>query len=146
MILSARPAVLADAETFEARPADARECENYGLTVCEAIKMSINGSVLAHVVEVDDEVAAIWGYGAPSFAGGGTALGWLLTTKVVDRHPKLFVKSSKKIVEYILERYPRLLVLVDKEHTKALAWLRHLGFRPGGEGDKPGFVYMEKVR
>lgn len=144
-ILSARVAVPADAEGFEARPADRLECENYGLTVCEAVKMSIENSIFAHTVEVDGEVAGIWGYGSYSLTNG-TALGWLLTTPVVDRYPKLFVKTSKVIIAYILERYPRILVLVDENHAKAIAWLNHLGFQLYAAGPKPGFIYMEKVR
>lgn len=143
-ILSGRCATLGDAERFIARPADQRECENYGLTVVEAIKMSLANSVVAHTVEVDGEVAAMWGYGAASLLSN-VAVGWLMTTPVVDRHPKLFIQISRKVVTLILERYPVLRVLVDKQHEKAIAWLRFLGFDYFAEAI-PGFIYMQKVR
>lgn len=144
-ILNARLASEADAEVFQARPADRLECENYGLTVCEAIKMSLENSVFAHTVEVDGEVAGMWGYGSYSLTSG-VALGWLMTTSVVDRYPKLFIKTSRTIVSYILERYPILRVLVDERHEKAITWLRFLGFEYFGLDDRSGFIYMQKVR
>lgn len=145
MILSGKMAELSDLEEFTPREADRLECENYGLTIIEAITMSLENSIYAQTVEVDGEIAGMWGYGSASLTSN-IAFGWLMTTSVVDRHPKLFIQVSQRIVAYILERYSVLRVLVDERHAKALAWLRFLGFEYFSLADKPGFIYMQKVR
>lgn len=145
MILTAREPRPDDAAAFVARPADARECENAGTTVAEAIEQSVASSLFVQVVEIDGETAAIWGYGCASLTSG-TALGWLLTTPVVDRYPVLFAKVSRRAVAFILARFPKVIVHVDIEHLRARAWLRWLGFKVLAPAEPAGFIFMGRER
>ena len=72
-------------------------------------------------------VGAMFGVYAPSEMSL-VGVPWLLTTPVVERRRKEFLRSSKRVLQYFLERFPELENHVDARHLCAIRWLRWLGF------------------
>ena len=126
------PARLADVWAFERmRPEDAAEVmASHGLSPVEAIIESWANSKEAWTVRFNGEVAAMYGIVLTPWGTALTpvAVGWLLTTTAVDRHPVTFFKESKRIVKELAERYGVLTNFVDARYGKALNWARRLGF------------------
>lgn len=116
------------------REGDRREVERYcgGTEAGKAhIRALVSDGDVARVGLIDGEVAAIWG------ARAGSALGrfgsvWCLTTGVVDRHRKTFVRESRREYEALLDRFGSVEVVTDVEYGKAIRWMRWLGFRFAG--------------
>jgi hypothetical protein len=125
--ISVKP-VPADLTGIILRPADEAECNAAGMTGHEAIAYSAASSIESYMVEIDGEPVAFWGYGARSFTAP-MASAWLLTTVHADKHGKRLAKSSRRVIEYILEKFPSILVEVHQDHTVSCRWLEWLGFR-----------------
>lgn len=58
----------------------------------------------------------------------GTASPWFLATDDLKEHSREFLRISRRWVEEISERYPVLLNYVGVHNTRALKWLRFVGF------------------
>lgn len=110
------------------RPADKAECEALGHTVGEVLADSLAISVEAWTALEDGAPIAMWGLTAPSFLGR-VATPWLLTGEGVERHKKVFLRETRWWVhERALLMFPHLLNVVDARYTRALRWLKWLGF------------------
>jgi hypothetical protein len=53
---------------------------------------------------------------------------WLLGTPEISKHARAFLTLSKEWVEREAEHYSRLENWVDARHTRAVKWLKWLGF------------------
>lgn len=113
---------------------DAAEVRALGFEPLEAVEYAVCVSVEAYALLFDGAVAALFGVGR--LAGPDTALGgdlrrgdvWLLSSTVVNRYRKQYVRSTRLIIRWLLERYDYLEARVDARYTGALRWVRHLGF------------------
>lgn len=76
---------------------------------------------------IDGEVAAMFGVGRRSLLSP-VAIPWLLTGDLVDRHPVLFFRASREVVDLWLRHFAELEQAVDARYTQALRWARRLGF------------------
>jgi hypothetical protein len=121
-------AVPADLSGITLRPADEAECNAGGMTGQEAIAYSVASSIESYMVVIDDEPVAFWGYGARSFTAP-MASAWLLTTIHADKHGLRLARSSRRVIEYILDKFPSIIVEVHQDHTVSCRWLEWLGFR-----------------
>ena len=135
-----RPATHADADALadSMREADRAEVVAMGLDVRAAAHHSIEASIEAFATDFDGSLACMWGVSpGKAFLGGGTlggpVVGWLLTTTVVDAHPRAFWRESKHVAAALLQRWGTLANLVDVRHTRALSWLAGLGGVFGAE-------------
>lgn len=110
------------------RPADAAEVRaSTGEDALDGIVYyAIKDSSESWVALFDGHVAAIWGV-VPGPADG-IGFAWLLTTTMVDRHPKLFWRICKLELAALLGRWKELQNYIDTRHTQALRWARRLGF------------------
>lgn len=117
---------------FTIRPADLREVERFaGPDAFQSIKDAVALSTVSRVALVDGTVLAITGVCIPGMFGG-YGYPWCLTAMAVDNHRKLFLRSSKFYLARFCALCPAgLEVYVDAEHTKALRWLRWMGFEIG---------------
>jgi len=76
-------------------------------------------------------VMAMWGV-VPwqgSILGGRVGLGWLLTSPIVDRHPRVFWRACLREFPGLLERWGMLFNFIHCRHMKALRWARRLGLK-----------------
>ncbi len=75
-------------------------------------------------------------YGVPICAFGigqrtlldNVGIPWLLGTPEIRKHPRPFLRVSKNWVERAARGYTRLENWVDVRHTRAVKWLKWLGF------------------
>ena len=86
----------------------------------------------ACAVDGDGNVLAIWGLviGVGCLAGCGHP--WALTSVHIEKHKKLFMRTSLTELRFMLSITPNLSVLVDYEYKRAHRWLRRLGFGLSG--------------
>lgn len=75
---------------------------------------------------VEDEVACAWGIIPASFLSDQAYL-WLWHNDLVKEHKFIFVRSSQRVVENILEKYPALCGYTDQRNDDSVRWLRWLG-------------------
>lgn len=117
----------ADALAARMRPADVAEVlASDGHTPGEAVRYAIASSTEAWAWLVDGEVAAIWGLGLLSFLGD-IWTPWLLTSDLVEHHRKAFLRACREQLAQ-LRRHHVLINFIDARHTRALRWVRALGF------------------
>lgn len=74
----------------------------------------------------DDEVACVCGLIAPTMLSDRAYL-WLITTKLVDDHPFLFIRHSQLWMEKVRARYPLITGDVAFDNLRAQQWLKWLG-------------------
>jgi hypothetical protein len=76
---------------------------------------------------IDGEVAALFGVARRSLLSP-VAIPWLLTGDLVDRHPVLFFRASREVVDLWVRRFGELEQAVDVRYVQALRWAARLGF------------------
>ena len=110
------------------READVREvwaAAHY--TPEQAALFSLEASRDATTGLADGRVVCMFGAGAAAIIST-TGVPWLLTTDLVDRHARVFLRKNKRVVEEMRDRYPLLRNHVDERNIAAIRWLRWLGF------------------
>lgn len=98
-----------------------------GQRVEEILGRCVRRAEMAWSGMVDDEVACIFGVEGASLLSE-TGYPWMIGTDLIERHAKPFLRRNRKMVGVMLERYPYLINYVDARNTKAIEWLRWLGF------------------
>ena len=76
---------------------------------------------------MDGEPVCMFGC-VPASILGNTGRPWLVGTKLLDRHPLVFLRRCKGHVREMAERFDRLENYVDARNLRAMAWLAWLGF------------------
>ena len=110
------------------RAADAAEVmASNGEDPRTALQTCLEWSQESYAGYIGGELACLFGVGPGSFLLN-TGVPWMLSTAVVERHPRAFYVASRSVVSSWLERYDSLEQMVDVRHVQALRWLRHLGF------------------
>lgn len=109
------------------RSQDADEMGALGLEPDKALAASIRVSDWVAVGLCDEEPVCIFGV-APTASLAGIGAPWMFATIGLSRVRRPFVESCRRVVDLMLEDYPRLQNMVDERNTGALRWLRWLGF------------------
>lgn len=112
---------------FTFREEDERECRAGGLSPWQALRQSVDLSLEAYVMVYHGDVVCVWGY-RPSTFMGETAHAWMLGTPLTKKYKFKLARESLRIIEYILEKYPKVQVTVHTEYDTAVEWLQWLGF------------------
>jgi hypothetical protein len=125
------------------RPAEVLEIRASGNhTPLGALLTGLKTSSIARTALYEGEVACMWGV-VPlrtSLLVGRIGAAWLLTSDLVERHPKAFWRGCRAELARLFEAYDMLVNAIDARHCVALRWARRLGFRLeepsafGGEG------------
>lgn len=99
----------------------------------EAIKESVHLSHFVKVFVIDGKPAAIYGVAdlQPNLVGTRFGVPWVLTTEVVSRNPREFIRASRRILPTLFNGYDVLLNYVDVRYVSAVRWLKSLGFWVG---------------
>lgn len=105
----------------------------------EELVKQIKGSD-SYVALVDGQPACLWGFRDHGLAG--THL-WMVTTKLVDKWPRKFLKESRKVVRSALTCHPLIYGYVDAKFEISCTWMEWLGFEPV---DKLDFQDIELIR
>lgn len=142
MMIRAVP-IPSDLSWVRLRPGDEMECAAEGITAEEAIRVSCEGAVEAHMVLVDETPVAFWGYSVYGMLSP-TAYGWLLTLPAIDNYKRALARVSRRVCAYILSKYLQLIVQTHPEYSAAVRWLEWLGFEKCGT--RGPFILMVKRR
>lgn len=113
------------------RPEDEAELWAFGcLNPTHVMLYSLNLSEFACTGFVDDKAVCMFGVVRSSYLGG-SGRPWMVGTYLLDKHAHVFLKRCKKQIEEMLVRFDRLENFIDARNTKAIAWLKWLGFQFG---------------
>lgn len=113
-----------------ARPADVLEMSaGYSLTPSAAIARGLRVSSQAWAGLVDGVPVAVAGLNRPSLLSS-TGYPWMLGTSELERPgvAKAFLRVGGPILQTMLETCEHLENWVDARNTRAIRWLRWLGF------------------
>jgi hypothetical protein len=130
LVIRARPAMIDDAAMLVPllRHADQLEMERGMGNAYDALHHSIERSKLCWVFLDDDEPLCVAGLVQPMLLAPQIANPWLIGTEALRRHPKTFLRETKRWVEEWRRHYSLLFNYVDAEYAGAIRWLRWLGF------------------
>lgn len=91
-----------------------------------------NSSGKAFTALVGDEAICMFGIADGSLLGN-TGIPWLIGSKSLDKHAMAFLRDCRKQFAKLASGYDMLFNYVDARNTKAVLWLKWLGF----EMDEP---------
>jgi len=109
---------------------DADKNEIYDLTLMkplEALKKSLEVSFLACTGLIDGKPICMFGVGDTGMMFN-TGRPWMIGTNEIDNVPVTFLRRNKVYVQKMLDCYGFLENYVSQENTKAIDWLKWLGF------------------
>jgi hypothetical protein len=128
---------LADKLAIRMREDDLFECLDAGYgTGFEAVHESIRRSHESWCCTVDGEVLAIFGVICDSLLSRTGTL-WLLTSTLVDRKPKTFVKHARLALNAMRARWRVLSVGIGGGHARAIRFAQGAGFEFKGTTGNP---------
>ena len=110
------------------RPADVRECwaaNHYA--PYDALKHSLYYTKRPFTGLYNGRVMCIWGVGKISYLSK-EGIPWMLTSDLVDKHYREFLRQGPKLVENIKKEAVVLINMVDTRNRKSIKWLKWLGF------------------
>lgn len=110
------------------RPADAAEVlASGGYAPLEALLESIKASDGAWAAYFAGELGCLFGVSAGPFLSF-RAYPWLLTSDVVARYPKTFLRACREVLAGWADRFGMLEQAIDARYTVALRWAARVGF------------------
>jgi hypothetical protein len=125
------PATRAHAEELvdHLRPADVREIEAGSIySVRNSVIDSVGRSIVAWALLIDERVAAVGGVVALDLISG-RGQPWVLTTVLVDKHPRIYLRALRRCLPWVRARFPRLINLVDGRYRGAYRLAHRMGFQ-----------------
>lgn len=123
------------------RAEDVAECLAGGYSSgLHSLLVSLAVSDEAYALLFDGEVAALFGVARGSLLNG-TAAVWLLTGHLADKYRIAFVRNMRIALAYLASKWPVLGNMVDARYTKAIRFLKYLGFEFG----EPVFIGRDGV-
>lgn len=134
-IVAAKPE---HAVNMKLRSHDLLEYEIAKVAPQAAIERSIREANFAWTGLVDGSPACIWGVRQEGALCGANI--WLVTTPLVDKYCKTFLRLNRQIIPSILDHYGYLFAYVDENYEKSIRWLKWLGFSPAEAVEISGMV------
>jgi len=90
-------------------------------------------SAKLYLGSIHGKLCCAWGLIPPSLLADSAYL-WLFSTPAVDEHKFLFVRSSQRIIEEMLQEWPVLTGYCEHSNLRSMRWLKWLGARFGDVG------------
>lgn len=109
----------------------------------QALKDHIEASTEAFSGFIDSDIACIWGTRTQTILNDSVYF-WLLTTKLVEERPFVFVRHSQIIARQLLKSYSKIIGWVAEDNAPSVKWLRWLGCELGPLS--PGLLSFELRR
>lgn len=114
------------------READAAECEAFGRTAKEGLRVGLNASVLAFTAMRDGRPEAMFG-AVPINALEGKGRAWFLGTDAVFACARDLLTVGPAVIEALHRRFRRLENWVSTDNAPACRMLGRWGFELGSE-------------
>lgn len=126
-LVDATPELLARVAA-NVRPADRAELWAQARhTPEQSLAIGLERGVFTFVPLFDGEPACAFGV-VPVSALGGMGAPWMVGTPLLDRHARQFLRGCRPVVAEMSRMFPVLRNAVDARNTRAIRWLRWLGF------------------
>jgi len=93
-----------------------------------AIKDGVETSETSWTGLINNVPVCIFGVCPVGGLFGNMGRPWMIGTDLIDQHAITFLRRNKKFVKMMLNQYGYLSNYVDCRNTKAIQWLRWLGF------------------
>lgn len=97
--------------------------------VHDAIETSVSSSSRAWTLTDDGQPIAVFGVAPSELHGVG--MPWLVGTPRIVRRQRSFMRLCAHYIALMQQLFPVLINVVDARNTRAIAWLRHVGFEFG---------------
>jgi hypothetical protein len=105
----------------------------------QAIRAGVENSDEALVGLVDGTPVCIWGVVNDSLIGPvGTP--WMIATTALDKHAKAFLRRCRREAMKSFSQYALLENYVHVKNTRAIEWLKWLGFFVNNEPEEYGML------
>ncbi|MGY4397303.1 hypothetical protein ACVWZA_002497 [Sphingomonas sp. UYAg733] len=109
------------------REHDRIECAALGQTPKQALRAGLAASSFCLTVLIDGRAEAMFGLVVTN-ALCGEGRPWMLGTDAVYRHPREMLRRGPRAIDAMLDSTPRLSNLVTCGNSRAIRFLRWLGF------------------
>ena len=109
------------------REIDRLECALVGHKPKEALRLSLQGSLLAWTAKVGGRPEAMFGVSTVSLLGGEGSP-WLLLTEDGARCAKYLVREGRRYSDLMQRAFPLLANVVHADNAVAIRWLQRLGY------------------
>lgn len=97
--------------------------------VLDAIDTSVAQSARSWTLTDDGSPIAVFGVAPTELEGVG--MPWLVGTQRIVRRQRSFMRLCAAYIPAMHALFPVLMNIVDARNTRAIAWLRHVGFEFG---------------
>ena len=94
----------------------------------DALVLSLKESAIAWTGLADQTPVCMFGVAAASTLSD-TGRPWMLSSALVDRYAFAFLRRNKQKVQEMLQMFPYLENYIDCRNTRAIRWLKWLGFQ-----------------
>ncbi len=109
------------------RPADLAELWAAGhATPREVIEPAIAAGE-AFAAYFDGSIGCV--FGVMPYGWGAVGIPWMVGTATLERHPMAFLRAARARLPEMLRPHAALVNFVDARNTKAVQWLRWMGFQ-----------------
>lgn len=122
------------------READAIEMRLLGTDPESALLEGLQSSSWARTALVDGVPVCMFGVACENYMLG-RGVPWMLSANGIDRVKKRFVKECRGVVDEMRQCHPVLGNVVHAENTRAIQWLKWLGFEFFGDIDLNGATF-----
>lgn len=111
------------------RQADIAEIQAAGdaRSLFDVVRDGVFDSDLCVAVESCGELLCIGGAAGRSLMSS-KGIAWMLCTKAIEKHNRLFLLHGRDCVRVLLLRYASLHNCVDANNVKSIRWLKKMGF------------------
>ena len=106
-----------------------------------ALITAIMHSQIAFAGKVNGEVVCVWGIHEESLMLSN-ATPWMIGTDKLDKYAKTFIQHCRPQAALLLSQYKYLKNYVDARNTRAIRWLKWLGFRIASEPEPYGVMKL----
>lgn len=131
-IISASPAHV-EFMVNNLHPDDVEEIRVCGFSTSFGVHETVRRSQQVWVALAPEGPVCMWGVERNSTLLGGVA-GWLLTSNLIGKYAKPFIRQAKPCIVALGEQYGYIENFVDSRHKSALRFFEWLGFNINTNG------------
>jgi hypothetical protein len=126
------------------READVIECEAAGHSPKRALEGALRCSYWS-LTAINDNPQAMLGVGSLNMITG-EGIPWMLGTEVIYDNPRLIVQWAPRVIGLMLNTFDALENLCSSDNSRALSFLKHVGFEVSPEEQEIGGVNFVRFR
>lgn len=111
------------------RQADVAELDALGLSDhIGCLRQSVADSAFCYTAVQGDEVVCVFGVVPADGVFGDYGIPWMLGTDLVTTNQRVLMRLCRPYIDEMLRAYPNLFNVVHAENSRAVRWLKCVGF------------------